>query len=202
VALLPSGGLSAGSTPDAGSYVLVCTTDKPTVCVTKLHARALDDLRGPVREALATLAAKVPGAPTKAVESHTSSSDPDRQPQPPDTMFIDFAVGGDGHLLPFYRANLLWDLLDGAGTWPCNNIKPDDETREFAARAAVAGWLIGRSPTRAYYDSLGMAIKAYNTLLGLPAAEQQARVVALRRAATACDGRDLLEILVGKGGGA
>jgi hypothetical protein len=202
VALLPSGGLDGGATPDVGSYALVCTPDKPTVCVTKLHARALDDLRGPARQALATLAAKVPGAPTKAVESHTSWSDLDRQPQPPSTMFLDFAVGGDGHLLPFYRANLRSDLLDGAGTWPCNNVKPDDETREFAARGAVAGWLIGRSPTRGYYDSLALAIKAYDTLLSLPAAEQQARVMALRQAELACDGGDLLEILVGKGGGA
>jgi hypothetical protein len=202
VALLPSGGITAGTTPDVGSYALVCTPDKPTVCVTKLHARALDDVRGPTRQALAMLAAKVPGAPTKAVELYTWWSDPHRQPQPPDTVVIEFNVGGDGHLQPFYRENLLWDLLDGAGTLPCNNVKPSDEPREDAARRAVAGWLIGKSPTRAYNGSLDMAIKAYDTLRDLPAAEQHARVAALRRAALACDGRDLLEILVGKGGGA
>jgi hypothetical protein len=199
--LLPSGGIDVGPTREAGSYALLCTPDRPTVCVAKVHARTLGDLRGPARQALAMLAAKVPGAPTKVVESYSWWSDPHRPPQPPDTVFIGFRVGAGGHLDPLDRARLMWNLLDGAGTWSCNNLKPDAQTRDDAARQAVAGWLMGSPPKWDYNENLSLALKAYDTLRSLSAAEQRARVVALRRAARACDGRDLLEILVGKQGG-
>ena len=44
------------------------------------------------------------------------------------------------------------------------------------------------------------AVDAYQALTSLPPAEQVARVVAMRQAALACDGRDLGEILLGPDG--
>jgi hypothetical protein len=201
VTLLPSGGMDVGTTPDVAAYVLVCTPDQPTVCVTKVHARALNEVRAPARQALTMLAAKLPGAPTKVVESHTWWTDPDHRPPPPDTVLTYFRVERGGHLPAFDREHLMWDLLDGAGTWPCHRVRPERETRDDAARQAVAAWLMGTPPKWDYNDSLSPALKAYDTLRGLPAAEQEARVAALRRTALACHGRDLLDILVGKGAG-
>jgi hypothetical protein len=53
---------------DPGAAALVCTPDTPRVCVMRAHQAALADLRGPAREALAALAAKLPDPPTKVVE--------------------------------------------------------------------------------------------------------------------------------------
>ena len=70
----------------------------------------------------------------------------------------------------------------------------------------AAAWLLGRPPPvpepsdeRAQAVS-ALAVRTLSTLRSLPAAEQRARVAALRLAELACDGRDLLDILVGPGG--
>jgi hypothetical protein len=99
---------------------------------------------------------------------------------------------------------ILWDLLAGAGTRPC--AAPSEASdRHFQARTVAAEWLLGRRPPAldarkdrpADPDQAGRALAA---LRRLPAGEQRARVAALRQAALACDGRDLLGILNGPDG--
>src|SRR5690606_25249797 len=65
---LPAGGYDAAARLDPAAVVLVCDDDGPPVCVTRVHAALLPDVAGPAREALGILAAKLPGAPTRAVE--------------------------------------------------------------------------------------------------------------------------------------
>jgi hypothetical protein len=181
---------------DRGSYTLVCTSDKPTVCVTRLHARALPDLRGPGDRALSILAAKLPDAPTRVVESHTDWFDPNREKQAPDTVLVGLLVGRSGRIED--PEDLFQRSLDGAGTREC----PDDFadvgrlTRDRAARLAASAWLQDQPPRAGEEHVLAEATQAYDTLRGRPAAEQRDRVAALRRAALACDGRDLLGILL------
>jgi hypothetical protein len=185
---------------DRGSYALVCTSDRPTVCVTKLHAHALTDLRGPGRRALSILAAKLPDAPTRVVEAHTEWFDPGREKQAPDTVLVALLIGRSGQVDD--PADLLQQSLDGAGTRECPNDFSDIErlTRDRAARLTASAWLQDQPPGAGEEHVLAEATKAYETLRGFPAGEQRDRVSALRRAALACDGRDLLDVLIGKAG--
>lgn len=205
VLLLP-GRLSAAYVLDQGAIAPVCTADAPKVCVTRTHAAALDDLRGPARQALAVLSAKLPTAPTSVAEDY-GSTHLDVQPQRAHTVLVTFRVTDAGRTAdPPHE--ILWDLLAGAGTRPCvdvNQAQLEQLARHFRARLVAAAWLIGQPPPAdpdgnkdrpADHETL----QAWETLRGLPATEQRARVAALRRSELACDGRDLLDILVGQGG--
>jgi hypothetical protein len=180
---------------DRGSYTLVCTPDRPTVCVTRLHANALADLRGPGRRALSLLA-KLPDAPTRVVEAHTEWFSPGRERQAPDTVLVGLLIGRTGRVDD--PADLLRQALDGAGTRECPTDFSDIGrlTRDRAARLVASAWLQDQPPREGEEHVLAEATKAYDTLRGLPAAEQRNRVAALREAALACDGRDLLEVLL------
>jgi hypothetical protein len=105
---------------DPGAAALVCTRDTPRVCVMRAHQAALADLRGPGREALAVLAAKLPDAPTRVVE--TTYMDP--APPRADTVSIALQVSGNGREVQSALGttpDLRWDLLLGAGTPACAN---------------------------------------------------------------------------------
>jgi hypothetical protein len=201
LSLLP-GKVSATTAFDRAAIALVCTSDAPEVCVTRVHAAALDDLRGPARRALAILAAKLPTPPTRVVEDYGRAS-PGQQPQRPDTILVQLRLSTTGRAAD-PPDELLWDLLAGAGTRPC--VAPSEASdREFLARAAAAEWLLGQPPPALAAGKErpahpGEAGEALTTLRRLPAGEQRARVAALRQAELACDGRDLLDILVGPGG--
>jgi hypothetical protein len=178
-----------------------CTADAPRVCVRRAHASLLSDLRGPGREALRILAARLPGAPTVVRES-TESWVVGARPAPGE-LAVDLTMTADGHVQES-RQELLWQLLDGAGTRPCTNIyeraRHLDVHRHHTARVIAAGWLISEHPSASVLtpgqrqDEL--TTRSLAALLALPPAEQRARVIALRDAAQRCDGRDLLDVLV------
>jgi hypothetical protein len=226
--LLP-GSLAADSfVTDQGAIAPVCTTDAPKVCVTRVHAAALDDLRGPARQALAILAAKLPNPPTSVVEAH---GDPSATAQPQRADTVPILLGGlvrdatSGRLVhgnwPSDPSQaILWTVLDGAGTGFCfppspSAWEPSELDRRISARVVAAGWLLGKlppAPDQATLDSLppedrireqatsALTVRTLAALRRLRAGEQRARVAALRQAELACDGRDLIDILTGPGG--
>jgi hypothetical protein len=221
LALLP-GSLAAGAlVTDQGATALVCTADTPKVCVTRVHAAALDDLRAPARQALAILAAKLPDPPTLVVEDLAQP-----QPQRADTVLVwlsdmfrpaNAEMTGDGRASDSQA--MLWRLLDGAGTRFCRSpsrapsqsaIDRGEFDRYISARAVAAAWLLGGTlsapeQTTAPPDPRdqaiwALAVRTLATLRSLPADQQRARVAALRQSELACDGRDLIDVLTGLGG--
>jgi len=189
---------------DPASTVLTCTADTPKVCVTKVHAAALAGLTPPARQALGVLAARLPDPPTTVVEAHTWWQAEDRQPQPADTVLIDLSYSFR-LAFRYTSRDLVWMLLDGAGTRPCPNafeILKHEWDKYHAARLAAAAWLLGEPP-QAGRDTAGdpqTARPIWERLNALPAQEARARVNALRRAALACDNHDLIGILNGGSG--
>jgi hypothetical protein len=172
---------------DQRAIAEVCTPDAPAVCVTKVHEATLAHLRGPARQALAALAAKLPAAPTTVVEDHG-------QPQRADTLLVPLAFNRDGSLRPD-ADDLLWELLSGAGTRPCLGSGPDPRTdRYLSARWAVAAWLLGRPVPE---QSPPLAAEILQRLNASPADEQRARAAAFRTAELACTGPAALDALEG-----
>ncbi|WP_203898082.1 hypothetical protein [Virgisporangium aliadipatigenens] len=159
---------------DVHAVELVCADGTPRVCVTRLYEPILPALVGPAREALALLA-KLPDPPTSVVQETAPYASFVAQRR--DTVHLLLTVYGDGSTLDLTNA-----VLDGAGTWACG--APDDDLatwdRILAAREAAALWLRGGTSA----DPL--VADALNALRALPAADQAARVGAMREAALAC----------------
>jgi hypothetical protein len=193
---------------DPGATALVCTPDTPRVCMMRAHESGLASLRGPAREALAVLAAKLPDPPTSVVEQRFWLDSP---PAPrADTIYVAvFLSGGEVQPVSGTVPDLRWELLLGAGTPGCANAPAPgtaQRRRYDAARLVAAAWLLDREPPPpAFPDDPFLlrqdeTVPVYQALLELPRAEQRDRVAALRAAELACDGSDRLEILVGDPG--
>jgi hypothetical protein len=213
VPVMPSH-LSVAWVEDRGATEVVCTKDEPKVCIARLHAYALDHVRGPARQALSVLAAKLPPARTRVLVDTVGEKET-VDPQPPDTLVV--RVSSFDDIADYRTEDLLWIMLDGAGVPPCANLarptpqdepetKGDPESREepeinyLAARLAVAAWLLDRDPPaggRAEGPEVPVAREALTILRGLPADEQRTRVAALRDAERACAEGDRLEMLTG-----
>ncbi|MEV7228119.1 MULTISPECIES: hypothetical protein [Polymorphospora] len=188
--LMPTGGYRAY---DPGAAELVCDDAGPQVCVARVHAALLPDVAGPARQALAMMSAKLPGAPTRAVEDRRveswarSGADPAPDPRPADTLVFEAPVIG-----PSGRADLSGDyflphLLEAAWRQDCGD-GPDDSDTRFG-RVVATAWLTGEPPAPQDWwtpeERAGVA-GAYQALVGLPPAEQQRRMVAARDDALAC----------------
>jgi hypothetical protein len=197
--------VAAGYEPDRIAIARVCTSDPPRVCVPKAHEGVLTDLREPARQALAILSAKLPNAPTAVAEDDRQRP---REPNPGTVTVGSFRVSGgriDDPSIPDPPRDLLWQLLDGAGTPWCGNLDFATETesaRYVLARLVAAAWLIGNLPANPPLppDVGTTPEQALDTLLGLPAEEQRARVAALREAELSCTGGDRLDLLTGPSG--
>ena len=107
VPLLPTGGYLAAAAVDPEAVELVCDNDGPQVCVTRVHAGLLPDLVAPARQALTMMAAKLPNAPTRAVEDQQvvewaqTTPNPTRTPHQADTVVFESPeIGRDGHAVP------------------------------------------------------------------------------------------------------
>jgi hypothetical protein len=196
---------------DQGAVALVCTPDAPRVCVTRVHHLALSGMREPSREALALLSAKLPQAPTSVVEIVDRPGTNGRSDLPPQTDTLStWLMNDDQGRIAVPARDVLWSLLIGAGTQPCDNAPPgpsQERTRYDTARLVAAAWLLDAAPLSPTHlpDWWGglpdqtQTLPAYDALRRLPADAQRARVAALRQAELACDYRDRLEILIGPG---
>lgn len=188
--VLPPSGEASITEPDPKAAALVCADGTPKVCVTAVHSRALDELREPGREALRILAAKLPQAPASVAESPTSWIYENSRPQRADTLLVELRVEADG-APDTSRRDLLWELLEGAGTRRCENTVND----HIEARLAVAAWLLDQPPPARIWG--GDTEKVIAKLRTLPAAEQVKRVAEFRRASLSCENRDLTAIITG-----
>jgi len=181
---------------DPVAQALVCAQGEPPVCLSRVHSGLLAEVTAPAREGLAVLA-KLPGAP-KTVHEDTTTYFPDRYPPwREDVVLLNVVVGDDGHLED--KSAVLADVVSGAFASPPGCDKPAD----LADRLAAAYWLIGREPAGVQtadplegqtFDPAIMAEAAelWQSLRALPAAEAEARVLALRKDALACTAEDRL----------
>jgi hypothetical protein len=196
--------------PDRNAVAIVCSGTAPTLCVPRVHAHFLDELRAPAHDAVTILAEKLPPAPTRVVLYTVEKSGPPAGPRPADTLMASPSWEDSGQLAS--RRQLDYDLLVGAGTWPCppatgkRNDQVRYELRYIAARYAVARWLIGDTGRASIPSDMkdGDAVVALveqvsDVLRALPPDEQRARVTAYRTAELGCTGRDRLDILAGPG---
>ena len=173
------------------------------MCVSRVYSHALDELRGPAREALSVLAAKLPPAPTRVLVRTFDDSLP-LGAQPADTLLVLIALED---IADSTADGLLGNMLNGAGTLPCGKLMgpPDDpDVRYLAARMAVTAWLLDRKlppPNKRDKESeVSLARQALDAVRALPADEQRARVTALRDAEQSCAEGDRLELLTGPSG--
>jgi hypothetical protein len=202
VPLMPSGGYDAAGAVDPAAVDLVCDTDGARICVTRAHAGALPDVTGPAREALAMLAAKLPDAPTTAVESRQLPTwavwgpEPVPPRQPADTLVFERATIGSTGRADFDGEPLLPLLLEAAWRQDCGDQREHRDA--YLARRVAAAWVIGQPPTPASWwapEDRQRAETAYRTLVGLPLAEQRRRLGVAREAALDCRSDGLLPIL-------
>ncbi|MBM2619651.1 hypothetical protein JIG36_29325 [Actinoplanes sp. LDG1-06] len=188
---------------DAGAQKLVCADGSPQVCVTAVHAYVLDDAAPQVREALQLLA-KLPGAPTRAVEWRASEvyepgksmwMDGGTTKPEPGTLSFDLVLD-DNRI----SEALVENIVAGAGTsWVgCQN------GRDLVSAHVAGAWLMGTDKLDGVADALGHypeldqeISQVLTTLRAAPEAEQVRRVAAMRDAALTCGG-DLVGILTGK----
>lgn len=191
--------LSVAWIEDHRALEVVCTDDEPPLCIPRLHAHALDHLRGPAEQAVSLLAAKVPPAP-KRVLFRTGDRTGPAEPLPPDTLVVTLSSFQD--VTEYPPDDLLWIMLDGAGVPPCGNLKGSEERKDdryWAARLVAAAWLLDRdlAPVDRTDRAQALASDALADLRGLPADEQLAQVTALRAAERTCAEGDRLEMLTG-----
>ncbi|WP_033338583.1 hypothetical protein [Catenuloplanes japonicus] len=184
--------------PDPGATALVCAEGTPRVCVTRAYATVLPELTGPAREALTALG-RLPNAPVELIQdTHYFGFAADTL-QEPSTVRVQLTIDSDGGLVTGGGRTLVESLLDGAGTLVCAGYTTREaESRQMAARAVAAAWLLNRTdPPEAYVDEdRAVTTQAWDTLHALPADQQVARVAALRAAGLQCRA-DLFEVLTG-----
>ena len=190
LAVLPPGGESDITDPDPKATALVCADGTPKVCVTTVHSGTLDELRDPGREALRILAAKLPQAPPRSPSPACPGTTTNSRPQPADKLLVEFDVGGDG-AIQLYRAELIWELLDGAGARAAPTPRTTIPRR---GKPSPPGSWTGRRRRRSGSTA---RTRCFRTLRALPPAEQTRRVAEFRRASLACEDRDLTAIITG-----
>jgi hypothetical protein len=206
--------LAAAWVEDRRATEVVCTPDEPRICIWRVQSHLLDELRGPARQALSILAAKLPPAPTRVLVEPGDGPATDT-PHSPDTLLVLVPLLPDAtELAP---DTLLARMLDGAGVRACPNLlypaqsrqnsdgpPPDPDVRYLAARRAAAAWLLDLDPHKSAGRDEGPEVallrQALEALRALPADEQRARVTALRDAERTCAEGDRLELLTGTSG--
>jgi hypothetical protein len=207
--------LAAAWVEDGRATRVVCTADEPEVCLSRVQAHLLGTLRGPAREALSILAAKLPQPPTRVEVRNAAKGIPDA-PQSADLVLVFLLPTED--VSDYAQDRLMGMLLSGAGVRPCVNQlgfdptqftdepRPDPDWRYLAARQAVSRWLLDGDPEPASRpgskpgggdESEALAGNALAALRALPAGEQVARITAFRAAELTCAEGDRLDLLTG-----
>ncbi|GAA1623898.1 hypothetical protein [Actinoplanes couchii] len=181
--LLPAGGSVYAA--DTGARELVCADGEPRVCVRRVHASILPGVVAPARDALRRLS-RLPNPPS-AVEEGIDVID--GVPDSPTASVATFVIRM-GFAPEISADEVALQVLTGAGVTACGDTT--EWEKADGARVAAAYWLLETPP-----PATGRrAVEAWQTLAALPAAEQVARVGALREAGLACDLDSLWGILV------
>jgi hypothetical protein len=188
--LILQGGAAYVSSPiDPAARALVCTSDTPKVCVTRLHSGVLDEVTPPARAALAKLS-RLPDAPTKAEEDLATVPGVGLSR---DRLLIPLTIGGEGHAN--YLDRLENFMLDNVGVrrFAC----PDDASGpDPVVVDAATAWLVGTEPAQLIFPDTtdpGRARDLWRALSDLDEQDAAARVAAVRRAVLTCSpGDDLL----------
>ena len=174
---------------DRGAVEPVCTPEPPTVCVTHVHSDRLGEVREPVGQALSILAAKLASdAPVVAQEDYENPLQDNLVPQRADTVLFSMTDAPP--------AQLVWQVLSGAGTRPCLTLH---NKQTATARLVAAAWLLDAEPTPDLdkFADVVVARQLLQRIRSLPPGEQQARILALRRAELTCAAGNRLEMLAG-----
>lgn len=195
--------VQAGNRIDTAAQRLVCTDDGPQVCVTAVHAYLLESVAPPARAALTKLA-KLPDAPTRAVEWRADTvgtgDDADYLGDTPKTepgtvsFRLDLARGEQET-----DTDIEASILNGAGT-TANGCRLDDPGALWAAGA----WLAGGDTfdVKDFVFGLKLSPEDYQPVLTklrqAPEKEQLRRVTEMRDAANACRTSNLTAILTGE----
>lgn len=211
VPLLPTGGVRGAATVDPVAIELVCDNDGPEVCVRRTHAALLPDVVGPAREALSRMAAKLPNAPTRAVENHQvvfwAQLDPNPAPirHQADTVVFDAPsinrdggadLSGDYFLPALFEAAWRQDCGEESDNWAESQVVSRDDL--YVARKVAAAWLTDAPPIPGDWLAPAEAermMSAYQTLVDLPQDEQRRQMSAARDAMLDCRYDALLAIL-------
>nr|BFE60760.1 hypothetical protein GCM10020063_052860 [Dactylosporangium thailandense] len=178
VPLLPPGGYAAAAAYDPRAVELVCDDAGPQVCVTRVHAALLPDIAGPVRAALATLAATMPDAPARAVETRRPAYGTGPADPPHDAATLVFPappIGADGRA--DLRDGSFPGLVLGAAWEQSCDPAPADA---FDGRELAVAWLTGAAPPDTRLAG------AYAALRARPEDEQRRLVLAARDGVLAC----------------
>ncbi|AGL13993.1 hypothetical protein [Actinoplanes sp. N902-109] len=189
---------------DAAAQRLICSDGGPQVCVTAVHAYLLTSVVPQARAALTKLA-KLPDAPTRAVEWHADTVGTgddadylgDTPKTEPGTVFFRLDLSEQEQ-----DTDIEASILNGAGT-TANGCRFDDPDALWAAGA----WLAGGDTLDVQDFVFGMKLfpddyqPVLKKLRQAPAKEQLRRVTAMRDAANACRTSNLTAILTGESAG-
>ncbi len=197
VPLLPPGGHRAAAVFDPEAAELTCDNAGPQVCLTRAHAYLLPEFSRVARHAMTTLAAKLPQAPTRAVEivriPAWAGSGHDRGPAryPADTLAFSLADFTNTTRADLADADFLRMLVQAAWTPDCGTAT-DDRTGQdgsgYILQEVAVAWSSDR-PTFDHVRSDGIrreAERVYRDLASVPVTEQARRMAQARQAVLAC----------------
>ncbi|MFG1762787.1 hypothetical protein ACGFIH_05625 [Micromonospora parva] len=202
VPLLPEGGIRGAAVVDPVAVELVCDNDGQQVCVTRAHAGTLPDIVGPARDTLAVLAAKLPNAPVRAVETRQvypwarRAADPAPARHSGDTLVFEAPSINRSGGVDLSDGYFVSSLFRAVWEQECGDRSAQDD--EILARIVATAWLTDQPPVlESWWDSAQVerAQRAHQALVSLPQAEQRQRVAAAREAALDCRADGLLTLL-------
>jgi hypothetical protein len=168
--LVPHTGAAPGAVLDEAARALVCADGAPRVCVSRVHESRLPEVTATVRTGLARIA-RLPDAPTVAVEDLSSWNDPVSPPPAGTARFATLSGEPQPDSEQVVLRTLTRSVLDPL---ECGG----------AATMAAVGWLDGMPPD-AEFAAPPEVVELRKTLDALPPNEALRRVQALRVAAAA-----------------
>ncbi len=184
IAVMPQRNRTVTDAVDPVARELVCTSDAPRVCVSRVHSGLLGEVVPRARDGLAALA-KLPDAPTEVHEDTTTYPGDGLPVWRPDVVLLSVVAAPDGH---YDDRRTVVAVVAGAFATPPDCAKGPS----FAETLAAAAWLTGQkpeSPDSSYpgaSDQIADAVQRWQALRRMPDSEAKARVAAVRRAAATC----------------
>lgn len=174
IAVMPHQNRLVVDSVDPVAKELVCASDEPRVCVSRVHEKLLPEVVPQAREAL-TILAKLPGTPTRVHEDNTTFLPYIPAPMSADVVLVPITTGK--------ATDLTEKIVVEAFARPYDCEKGP----EWADTLAAAYWLIGREPVAdAAPDVAADAKVRWQALRDLPADQAAAQATKIRAAALGC----------------